>query len=76
MAFATGAARKVNGMGRTVVIAGKTGRAQPVVTPPRQLALGALDIAHWTHLPALAASQANLGIDRELGIGDPMLDKE
>ena len=74
--FAPRTVREIDGMGRTMVIAGKTGGAQSIVEPLRHAVATTRHIAHGTHLAALATAQACRRIDGELIVGHPMLDEE
>ena len=59
-----------------MVIAGETCGTQAVVLPLRRISVAAIDIAHGAHLLALAATDACRRIDREFGVGDPILEEE
>ena len=74
--FAPRPASEIDGMGRTMVIAGKTSGAQSIVEPPRHAVVVTGDIAHGAHLVALATAQARVSIDGELVVGHPVLDEE
>ena len=76
LALASSAACKVDGMDGAMMIARETGGTQPIVLPLGRIADAAVDIAHGTHLLALAATDADIGIDSELAIGDPMFEEK
>ena len=63
-------------MGRAMMVAGKTSGAQAVVEPTRRIAVATIDISYWTDRTALAATGTGIGINGELGVGHPMLDKK
>ena len=74
--LAAGPPGKVDGMGRAMVIAGKAGGTQAIVLPSRRAAITTINVGHRTHLTALATVHTGSCIDRELGIGNPVADKE
>lgn len=69
------AASEVNGMDRTMVVAGKTSGTQAVVLPFGGIAAGTVDVPYGAHPLALAATNAGTLIDGKFGIGDPVLEE-
>lgn len=59
-----------------MMVTRKAGGAAPGVFPPRWIAVGAVNVGHRAHLLALAATDANAGVDNEFVIGDPVLEEK